>query len=76
MDVPGMLSLYEAVRLRIRGEEIVDEAKAFSTTHLQLMQGSDRISPLLAEKITWALNHPIRKNLPRLETRHYISTYP
>ncbi|XP_060669962.1 (-)-germacrene D synthase-like [Ziziphus jujuba] len=74
IDVSGLLSLYEAAHLRIRGEEILDEAIAFTTTHLESMVS--RISPHLLEKVTFALNRPIRKNLPRLETRHYVSLYP
>nr|XP_015902223.2 terpene synthase 1-like [Ziziphus jujuba var. spinosa] len=74
IDVSGLLSLYEAAHLRIRGEEILDEAIASTTTHLESMVSS--ISPHLLEKVTFALNRPIRKNLPRLETRHYVSLYP
>ncbi|KAF3453549.1 hypothetical protein FNV43_RR03989 [Rhamnella rubrinervis] len=73
-DVVGMLSLYEAAQLRIRGEEILDGALAFTTTHLGSMVSN--ISSELAENVIWALKQPIRKNLPRLETRHYISLYP
>ncbi|XP_060671882.1 terpene synthase 1-like [Ziziphus jujuba] len=74
IDVVSMLSLYEAAQLRIQGEQILDEAMAFTTTHLESMVSS--ISPYLSEKVTFALNRPIRKNSPRLETRHYISLYP
>nr|XP_048325832.1 (-)-germacrene D synthase-like isoform X3 [Ziziphus jujuba var. spinosa] len=74
IDVSGLLSLYEAAHLRIHGEEILDEAIAFTTTHLESMVSS--ISPHLLEKVTFSLNRPIRKNLPRLETRHYVSLYP
>ncbi|KAF3445211.1 hypothetical protein FNV43_RR14905 [Rhamnella rubrinervis] len=74
MDVPGMLSLYEAAHLRIRGEQILDEALVFTTTHLQSLSAS-RINSDLAEKVFWALKRPIRRNIPRLETRHYISLY-
>ncbi|KAF3441176.1 hypothetical protein FNV43_RR15088 [Rhamnella rubrinervis] len=74
VNVPGMLSLYEAAHLRIRGEEILDEALAFTTTHLQSMVND--ISHHLAQRVTLALRKPIRKNIPRLETRQYISQYP
>ena len=36
-DVRGMLGLYEAVHLRVNGEDILDEALAFTTTHLRSM---------------------------------------
>ena len=34
-DVEGMLGLYEAAHLRVHGEDILDEALAFITTHLK-----------------------------------------
>ncbi|XP_048328538.2 valencene synthase-like [Ziziphus jujuba] len=74
VDIPAMLSLYEAAHLRMHGEEILDEALAFTTTHLQSEMGN--MNPDLVEKVTFALNRSIRKNIPRLETRLYISFYP
>ncbi|XP_060672677.1 sesquiterpene synthase 2-like [Ziziphus jujuba] len=73
-DVPAMLSLYEAAHLRMHGEEILDEAIVFTTTHLQLELSN--MNSDLAGKVTFALNRSIRKNIPRSETRHYISFYP
>ncbi|KAK3199554.1 hypothetical protein Dsin_022969 [Dipteronia sinensis] len=75
-DVAGMLCLYEAAHLGILGEDVLDEALAFTTSHLESM-ASDRnqVSPQLAEQITHALNRPIRRNLPRLEARYYIDIY-
>ncbi|GKV35346.1 hypothetical protein SLEP1_g43627 [Rubroshorea leprosula] len=72
-DVLGMLNLYEAAHLRLHGEDILDEALAFTTSHLESM--ATKVSPLLAEQIAHALNRPIRKGLPRIEARHYISLY-
>ncbi|GLT63809.1 hypothetical protein SLA2020_363430 [Shorea laevis] len=72
-DVLGMLNLYEAAHLRLHGEDILDEAIAFTTSHLESM--ATKVSPLLAEQIAHALNRPIRKGLPRIEARHYISLY-
>ncbi|XP_061353566.1 (-)-germacrene D synthase-like isoform X2 [Gastrolobium bilobum] len=72
-DVEGMLSLYEAAHLRIHGEDICDEALAFTTSHLELM--TTESSPSLAAKVNHALKRPLRKNLPRLVARHYISTW-
>ncbi|GLT57201.1 hypothetical protein SLA2020_301890 [Shorea laevis] len=72
-DVLGMLNLYEAAHLCVHGEEISDEAIAFTTSHLELM--ATKLSPLLAEQIAHALNRPIQKGLPRIEARHYISLY-
>ncbi|KAJ0102231.1 hypothetical protein Patl1_04440 [Pistacia atlantica] len=72
-DVSGMLSLYEAAHLGIRGEDVLDEAIAFTKAHLESVV--TQVSAELAEQITRALNRPIRKGLPRMEARHYINIY-
>ncbi|NP_001268213.1 (-)-germacrene D synthase [Vitis vinifera] len=72
-DVRGMLSLYEATHFRVHGEDILDEALAFTTTHLQ--SATKHSSNPLAEQVVHALKQPIRKGLPRLEARHYFSVY-
>ena len=72
-DVMGMLSLYEAAHLGIHREGILDEALAFTTTHLK--SATSHMRPQLAKKVTHALNWPIRKGLPRLEAIYYISFY-
>ncbi|GLT50322.1 hypothetical protein SLA2020_238140 [Shorea laevis] len=72
-DVLGMLNLYEAAHLRVCGEDILDEAIAFTTSHLKLM--ATKVSPLLAKQIAHALNRPIQKGLSRVDARHYISLY-
>nr|WBW04369.1 terpene synthase [Ficus variegata var. variegata] len=74
-DVQGMLSLYEASHLMVHGEPILEEALAFTTTHLQSSTASSRLSPFLAAQVKHALNQPIRKGLPRVEARRYISMY-
>ena len=45
MDGKGMLSLYEAAYLRVHGEDILDEALVFTTTHLELV--ASHLSPRL-----------------------------
>ena len=72
-DPRGMLCLYEATHLRLRGEDILDEALAFTTTQLESMKA--HLSPLLAKQVNHALIRPFHKGLPRLEARHYISVY-
>ncbi|XP_050220084.1 alpha-copaene synthase-like [Mercurialis annua] len=73
-DVLSMLSLYEAAHLSIRGEVILDDALAFATETLQsLLPG---LTNHLATRVSHSLNRPIRKCLPRLETRYYIDVYP
>ncbi|XP_060671921.1 (-)-germacrene D synthase-like isoform X3 [Ziziphus jujuba] len=66
-DVRGMLSLYEATHLRVRGEDILDEALAFTTTHLERV--ASNMSHPLSHEVAHALNRPIRRGLPRLEAR-------
>ena len=69
-DVRGMLGLYEAVHLRVNGEDILDEALAFTTTHLRSMVG--HLEYHLAEQVAHALKQPIRKGLERLEARRFV----
>ncbi|KAL5736121.1 hypothetical protein ACOSQ2_030909 [Xanthoceras sorbifolium] len=72
-DVHGMLCLYEAAHLGIRGEDALDEDLAFTASHLESMV--PHVTPQLAEQIIRSLNRPIRRNLPRLEAKYYIDIY-
>ncbi|CAH2050040.1 unnamed protein product, partial [Thlaspi arvense] len=72
-DVMGMLSLYEAACVGTHGEDILDEALAFSKTHLLLMLPS--LNPNLANQVKRALHRCLHRSMPRLEARHYISFY-
>ncbi|KAJ4851326.1 hypothetical protein Tsubulata_047788 [Turnera subulata] len=72
-DAAGLLSLYEAAHLAIRGEDILDQALDFATTNLRSLLPS--LSPHLAQEVNLALNRPIRKCLPRLDARQYIDAY-
>ncbi|KAK7257303.1 hypothetical protein RIF29_31175 [Crotalaria pallida] len=68
-----LFSLYEASHLRINGEDILDEALAFTTSHLKLL--STKLNPSLYAKVNNSLKRSLRKNLHRLVARHYISAY-
>ncbi|KAJ6374377.1 hypothetical protein OIU78_029986 [Salix suchowensis] len=72
-DVRGILALYEAAHLAVHGEDILDEALAFTTIHLKSMATSPNCP--LAAKVSHALKQPIQRGVPRLESRRYISTY-
>lgn len=72
-DVNGLLSLYEAAHLRVHGEDILDEALAFTTSHLESLKTQLR-NPLAAQVIR-ALKVPLWKSVNRVEARHYISLY-
>ncbi|KAJ0102696.1 hypothetical protein Patl1_04377 [Pistacia atlantica] len=72
-DVQGMLNLGEAAHFAIHGEDILDEALAFTAT--QLKSVASRVSTHLAEEINHTLKFSIRKSVPRLEARFIMSTY-
>ncbi|CAI8586766.1 unnamed protein product [Vicia faba] len=72
-DVEGMLSLYEATHLMIHGEDILEEALAFTTTHLESI--ANQSSHSHAIQVKHSLRQAIHKNIPRLEARRFISIY-
>ncbi|GLU23523.1 hypothetical protein SLE2022_395210 [Rubroshorea leprosula] len=74
-DVTGVLNLYEAAHFGIQGEDILDEALAFTTSSLESIATQKQISTQLIEQITHALNRPIQKSFPRTEAKRYISFY-
>ncbi|KAL6315658.1 hypothetical protein AAG906_004830 [Vitis piasezkii] len=72
-DACGLLGLHEAAHLRLWEENILDEALAFTTTHLKSMV--EHLEYPLAAQVTHALDRPIRKGLERLEARPLMSIY-
>ncbi|PIA25891.1 hypothetical protein AQUCO_10400002v1 [Aquilegia coerulea] len=72
-DVQGMLSLYEASYLGFNGEDILDEAMAFTTKHLNSMLTC--LSPPLALQVQHALTMPLQRSVERVYSRYYISIY-
>ncbi|GAB4836540.1 hypothetical protein Ancab_001453 [Ancistrocladus abbreviatus] len=72
-NAQGLLSLYEASHLRVHGEQVLDKAVVFTTTHLKLM--ANQVSHPLATQISDALKQTIHRNSPRLELRRYITLY-
>ncbi|XP_068644955.1 viridiflorene synthase-like [Aristolochia californica] len=73
-DVKSLLCLYEAAFLGIRGEDILDEAIAFTTEHLKSSLTSN-LDPLLKQQVQQALEIPTHKRLPRINARNFISFY-
>ncbi|KAK7312913.1 hypothetical protein VNO77_37155 [Canavalia gladiata] len=69
----GMLNLYEASHVRIHGEQILEEALAFTSTHLESI--ITQLSPSFAAQVNHSLRQSLHKNLPRLEAHRYISIY-
>lgn len=72
-EAMGMLSLYEATHVRIHGEEILDEALAFTACHLEKMVAD--LNSALAKQVRHALDQPLHKGIPRVEAKHFISFY-
>ncbi|GLT91550.1 hypothetical protein SLE2022_094330 [Rubroshorea leprosula] len=72
-DVKGILSLYEACQWGIQGEDILDEANAFTIDQLQSLAMQSR--PHLRQYILDALNRPYHRGVPRVEHRQFISFY-
>ncbi|KAG8479382.1 hypothetical protein CXB51_029133 [Gossypium anomalum] len=72
-DVKGMLELYEAAHFQLHGESILEEALSFTTFHLKLAESM--VDYPLSTQISNALKRPLRKSLPRLIARSYISIY-
>ncbi|CAO2836013.1 unnamed protein product [Amaranthus hypochondriacus] len=72
-DVEGLLSLYEASHVGTHNDKILDEALAFTTTHLNELV--DNLTSPIHDKVVHALHQPLHKGLPRVESRHYIPIY-
>ncbi|KAK9938240.1 hypothetical protein M0R45_014992 [Rubus argutus] len=73
-DVLGLLSLYEATHLMTHGEELLDKALTFTTTHLEWATHRT-LNPVVLKQATHALHQPLWKGVTRLEARHYLSAY-
>ncbi|KAL6218531.1 hypothetical protein ACLB2K_011741 [Fragaria x ananassa] len=72
-DGCAMLSLYEAAHLRVHGENILEEALVFTTTHLESAKSSACYSAQMTEQITQALARPLRTSLERICAKRHIS---
>ncbi|XP_019190267.1 PREDICTED: (-)-germacrene D synthase-like [Ipomoea nil] len=68
-----MLSLYEASHLRVHGEQILEEALTFTTSHLESIL--PHLSNPLRSQVSEALKQPIRRRLTRLDAQKFISSY-
>ncbi|KAF8020114.1 hypothetical protein BT93_G0732 [Corymbia citriodora subsp. variegata] len=73
-DVQGLLSLFEACHLGFHGNDILDDALAFTTALLESID-KGKVSHNLEKQVSHALNQPIHKGLPRVEARHFIQFY-
>ncbi|KAG6577412.1 hypothetical protein SDJN03_24986, partial [Cucurbita argyrosperma subsp. sororia] len=72
-DARGILSLYEAANMRVHGEDILEEALDFSVKHLKNIMANTNSK--FGAEIDSALKWPLRKDLPKLKAREYITMY-
>ncbi|KAH0978402.1 hypothetical protein GBA52_028121 [Prunus armeniaca] len=79
--VTGMYNLFRASQVLFPGENILEEAKDFSTKFLREKQASNElldkwiITKDLPGEVGYALEVPWYASLPRLETRFFIEQY-
>ncbi|KAJ8443065.1 hypothetical protein Cgig2_004270 [Carnegiea gigantea] len=72
-DTKGLMSLFEASHLAIQGEDILDEAREFST---QLLKTSlKNAEQLEATIIGSTLSHPYLRSLPRLTAQNFLHNF-
>ncbi|KAL5568191.1 hypothetical protein UlMin_024766 [Ulmus minor] len=75
-DTKGMLSLYEASFYLVRGESILEEAKDFSTKHLQqYISNKEASEDEIFVLVKHALELPLHWRISRLEARWFIDVY-
>ncbi|WMV53476.1 hypothetical protein MTR67_046861 [Solanum verrucosum] len=67
-----LLSLFEASHVRTHGEDFLEDALVFSTTHLE--SATPHLNSPLKEQVTHALEQSLHKGIPRVETRFFISS--
>ncbi|KAF3652744.1 5-epiaristolochene synthase [Capsicum annuum] len=72
IDVLGLLSLYEASHVRSHGEDILEDALAFSTTHLE--SAAPHLNSPLKEQVMHALDQSLHKGIPPIEIQFFISS--
>lgn len=73
-DVEGLLNLYEASFLGVKGETIIDKAMEFSGACLKHME-KNKLTNRLAMKVDRALDMPLHWRPNRLVARWFIGVY-
>ena len=73
-DTKGMLSLYEASFLSIEDENILEDAREFSTKHLKVYVKKNKDKNLSA-LVSHSLKVPLHWRMLRLEARWFIDIY-
>ncbi|XP_076914313.1 (-)-beta-pinene synthase, chloroplastic-like [Bidens hawaiensis] len=71
----GMLNLYEASYLSIEDENILDDARDFTTKYLKECLENNISDQHLSTLISHALDIPLQWMVPRVESRWFIEAY-
>ncbi|KAK4492359.1 hypothetical protein RD792_003164 [Penstemon davidsonii] len=75
-DVKGLLSLYEASNLSMKGETIMDAARDFAIHNLkEIVKKQENLDKILASEINHTLELPLHWRMLRLEARWFIDVY-
>ncbi|KAL6143845.1 hypothetical protein ACLB2K_054540 [Fragaria x ananassa] len=74
-DVEGLLSLYESSHLGIPGEDVMEEAKSFSSKNLKQSMSTILNDDNLLKRVEKSLETPVHWRMPRIEAIDFISMY-
>lgn len=72
-DVEGLLSLEQASFLRLQGQQILEEAKAFTGECLKASLG--KLDKIKAMQVQQSLEVPLYWRMERIEARNFIDCY-
>ncbi|KDP41022.1 hypothetical protein JCGZ_03554 [Jatropha curcas] len=74
-DGAGLLSLYDASHLGMHGEDVLEEAKNFTSFHLKSLLGKLENNNILRQQVEQALDVPLHWRMRRIENRNFINIY-
>lgn len=74
-DIKGLLELYEASQLGINGEDILDEAKEFSSQTLKKWVTAAQVNNFSGKAIRNTLDQPYHTSLSRFKARDMLTNF-
>ena len=74
-DLKGMLNLYEASYFLVEGENILEDARDFTTKNLENYVKKCNPTEYLSELVSHALELPLAWRMLRLEAHWFINLY-
>nr|AVR48793.1 linalool synthase [Rosa chinensis] len=74
-DVEGLLSLNEASHLGMPGEDVLEEAKIFSSKNLKQSMSTILNDDNLLKQVEQSLQTPVHWRMPRIEALNFIDIY-